>query len=96
MTKLSIWHALKPNLQQYTLTFVNKPIEDYEWLDSNHVLIAVKEAICIKSVQYHSERPYKTLVTSGLDFSANGELSFVNDQLVTGSGGKRDPDLFLD
>lgn len=83
-TKLSIWHALKPNLQQYTLTFDSKPIEDYEWLDTNHVLIAKKNAICIKNIQEHSKRPFKTLIPSGLDFCVQGELSFVNDQLVTG------------
>jgi hypothetical protein len=43
------------------------------------VLIAIKRAICVKSIQHHSERPYKTIVPSGLDFSVQGELSFVND-----------------
>lgn len=42
----------------------------------------------------HSQRPYKDLVPTGIDFSVQGEFSFVNDQLVPGVN-RRDPDLFL-
>jgi hypothetical protein len=45
-----MWHALKPNLQQFSLTYASQPIEDYEWLDSNNVIIAAKKSVCIKNV----------------------------------------------
>lgn len=92
-----MWHALKPNLPQFTLTYASQPIEDYEWLDSNHVLIAVKRSVCIKQIDEHAVRPYRTLVPSGIDFSIQGEFSFVNDQLVPDASQyeRRDPDKFL-
>ena len=45
-----MWHALNPNLQQFSLTYASQPIEDYEWLDSNNVIIAAKKSVCIKNV----------------------------------------------
>lgn len=34
------------------------------------------------NVNEHSKRPYSKVVPSGIDFSIQGEFSFVNDQLV--------------
>ena len=74
------------------------PIEDYEWYDTNVVVLLVKKAIAIKQVSKAAERPYSNIVTTGLDFSALNQFAFVNDKLVPNAEKPsqcRDPDLFL-
>lgn len=60
----------------------------------NNVVIAVGNSVCIQSVQEHSQRPYSSIVPTGIDFNVKGEFSYVNDELVP--GGRRSPDLFLE
>lgn len=60
--------------------------------------MAVEKSVAIFNLHQASERPYKDVVTCGLDFSIYGDLAFVNDTLVLNPENKsesRDPDLFL-
>lgn len=60
--------------------------------------MANEKSVAIFNLQESSERPYKDVVTTGLDFSIYGELAFVNDTLVQNPvkpTDSRDPDLFL-
>lgn len=60
--------------------------------------MANEKSVAIFDIHDASERPYKDVVTTGLDFSIFGELAFVNDTLVhnpSKPSDSRDPDLFL-
>ena len=82
VTYLNLWHAAKVNIPQYVLEYGGAPIQDFEWLDSNHVVLAMSNAIVIKHVAQAFERPYSKTVTTGLDFSPLDQLAYVNDCLV--------------
>lgn len=89
---------MKPNFPQFTIDFQNQQIQDFEWADSNTVILAVEKCVGIFNLQQASERPYKDVVTTGLDFSIFGELAFVSDSLVrnpVNSSESRNPDLLL-
>ena len=52
----------------------------------------------IKEVSKAEDRPYSSIVTTGLDFSTLDDFVFVNDKLIPGAskvGEYRDPDYFL-
>ena len=99
-TQLDIWHAMKPYVPQNIIEYGqhDEPILDYEWYDSNVVVLLSKKSIAINQVSTASTRPYSNIVTTGLDFSALNQLAFVNDKLVPNAVNPdqyRDPDLFL-
>jgi hypothetical protein len=77
-TSVSVWHGLKPYLPQYSLAN-NHPIADFKWLGPKHVILLSKTSIFVKSLSEDSKRPFTGVVPSGLDFSVQGEFSFVND-----------------
>lgn len=62
------------------------------------MLIAVERGLAVFNLNKAGERPYSDVVTTGLDFSIFGELTFVNDTLVqqpVKMSDSRNPDLFL-
>lgn len=102
VTYLQNWHAMKVNVPQYLLEYAGQPIQDFEWLDSSHVVLAMSHAVVIKHLVQAYDRPYAKIVTTGLDFSPLDQLAFVNDQLVPtdpehniNASQSRNPDLFL-
>lgn len=44
---LNIWHSIKPNFQQYTIDYQKQQIADFEWIDSNTVILAVEKGVAI-------------------------------------------------
>ena len=68
-TYLNIWHAMKVNVPQYLLEYASQPIQDYEWLDSQHVVLTLSHAVVVKHVVQAHDRPYAKIVTTGIDFS---------------------------
>ena len=89
---------MKPCIPQTLVACGGLPIEDYEWYDSNLVVLLTKRSIVIKEVSKASDRPYSNIVTTGLDFSPLDDFVFVNDKLIPNAcqtGEYRDPDYFL-
>ena len=70
---------MKVNVPQYLLEYANQPIHDFEWLDSNRVVLTMSHTVVIKHLVQAYDRPYAKIVTTGLDFSPLDQLAFVND-----------------
>jgi hypothetical protein len=64
------------------MSYDDEPIMDFEWLDSENVVLMVKKAIGVVNLSHASDRPYSSVVTTGCDFSAFDQLAFVNDKLI--------------
>ena len=61
------------------------------------MVIAGQRSVCIMNVDEYSQRPYQNVAATGIDFSVQGEFTYVNDILVPEApeGKFRDPNLFL-
>jgi WD40 repeat protein len=44
---MNVWHGMKPNYQQFTIDFTKQQIQDFEWIDSNTVIMAVEKSVAI-------------------------------------------------